>query len=163
MTIPLVIGVNPLQTTLFELGIVSGRVALLLRSAEIHPVFVRFVLCESNLASSPNLCPLKGPGRPLIGTSWLNLCKCHSRPNPETVGPKPETVGPKPIIVGQKPTADYSRPKAGSQKHSRPKAGRSRPETVGRLLKALGRFADFLALQGGLRSNRSTSSNHSGY
>jgi hypothetical protein len=43
MTIPLVIGVNPLQTTLFELGIVSGRVALLLRSAEIHPVFVRFV------------------------------------------------------------------------------------------------------------------------
>ena len=43
MTIPLVIGVNPLQTTLFRLGIVSGRVALLLRSAEIHPVSVRFV------------------------------------------------------------------------------------------------------------------------
>ncbi len=43
MTISLVIGVNPLQTTLFELGIVSGRVALLLRSAEIQPVFVRFV------------------------------------------------------------------------------------------------------------------------
>ena len=39
MTIPLVIGVNPLQTTLLELGIVSGRVALLLRSAEIQPVF----------------------------------------------------------------------------------------------------------------------------
>ena len=44
MTIPLVIGVNPLQTTLLELGIVSGRVALLLRSAEIQPVFGRFVL-----------------------------------------------------------------------------------------------------------------------
>ncbi len=43
MLIPLVIGVNPLQTTLFELGIVSGRVVLLLRSAEIQPVFVRFV------------------------------------------------------------------------------------------------------------------------
>ena len=43
MTIPLVIGVNPLQTTLVELGIVSGRVALLLRSAEIQPLFVRFV------------------------------------------------------------------------------------------------------------------------
>ena len=42
MTIPIVNGVNPLQTTLFELGIVSGRVALLLRSAEIQPGFVRF-------------------------------------------------------------------------------------------------------------------------
>ena len=39
MAIPNVIGVNPLQTTLLELGIVSGRVALLLRSAEIQPVF----------------------------------------------------------------------------------------------------------------------------
>lgn len=44
MTIPLVIGVNPLQTTLLQLGIVSGRVALLLRSTEIHPVLLRFVL-----------------------------------------------------------------------------------------------------------------------
>ena len=44
MTISLVNGVNPLQTTLLELGIVSGRVALLLRSAEIQPVFGRFVL-----------------------------------------------------------------------------------------------------------------------
>lgn len=43
MTIPLVIGVNPLQTTWLERGIVSGRVALLLRSAEIHPLFERFV------------------------------------------------------------------------------------------------------------------------
>ena len=43
MSISLVNGVNPLQTTLLELGIVSGRVALLLRSAEIQPVFGRFV------------------------------------------------------------------------------------------------------------------------
>ena len=43
MKIPFVTGVNPLQTTLLELGIVSGRVALLLRSAEIQPVFDRFV------------------------------------------------------------------------------------------------------------------------
>ena len=38
MTISIVNGVNPLQTTLLQLGIVSGRVALLLRSAEIQPV-----------------------------------------------------------------------------------------------------------------------------
>ena len=36
------IGVNPLQTTWLEHGIVSGRVALLLRSAEIQPLFGRF-------------------------------------------------------------------------------------------------------------------------
>jgi hypothetical protein len=35
MTIPSVIGVNPLQTTESQGGIVSSRVALLLRSAEI--------------------------------------------------------------------------------------------------------------------------------
>ncbi len=39
MTISLVDGVNPLQTTSLELGAVSGRVALLLRSAEAQPVF----------------------------------------------------------------------------------------------------------------------------
>jgi hypothetical protein len=44
MIIPPVTGVNPLQTTLLELGIVSGRVALLLRSAEIQPGFDRFVI-----------------------------------------------------------------------------------------------------------------------
>ena len=43
MTISIINGVNPLQTTLLELGIVSGRVALLLRSAEIQPLFGRFV------------------------------------------------------------------------------------------------------------------------
>jgi len=52
MTIPLVNGVNPLQTTLLELGIVSGRVALLLRSAEIQPVFGRFS-SEWHLPFSP--------------------------------------------------------------------------------------------------------------
>jgi hypothetical protein len=61
MTIPLVIGVNPLQTTLLQLGIVSGRVALLLRSTEIHPVLLRFV---SALRGNPSL-PFQGitPGR----------------------------------------------------------------------------------------------------
>ena len=36
------IGVDPLQTTWAERGTVSGRVALLPRSAEIQPPFVRF-------------------------------------------------------------------------------------------------------------------------
>jgi hypothetical protein len=37
--------INPLQTTLIlKQGIVSSRVALLLRSVEIKPVFSRFVL-----------------------------------------------------------------------------------------------------------------------
>ena len=59
MTIPLVIGVNPLQTTLFELGIVSGRVALLLRSAEIQPVFVDLYdeFNSSNFTTFPFLLP----------------------------------------------------------------------------------------------------------
>ena len=49
MTIPNVIGVNPLQTTLLELGIVSGRVALLPRSAEIQPGFVDLFFPNPNL------------------------------------------------------------------------------------------------------------------
>ena len=53
MIIPTVIGVNPLQTTLLELGIVSGRVALLLRSAEIQPVFDRFVT-HTRVSSPPS-------------------------------------------------------------------------------------------------------------
>ena len=61
MTISLVNGVNPLQTTLLELGIVSGRVALLLRSAEIQPVFGRFV---------PNGTAIHPPQHPL-GKSML--------------------------------------------------------------------------------------------
>jgi hypothetical protein len=51
MTISIVNGVNPLQTTLLELGIVSGRVALLLRSAEIQPVFGRFSM--NGISHSP--------------------------------------------------------------------------------------------------------------
>ena len=42
--------INPLQTTWFEQGIVSSRVALLLRSAEIKPLFVGFVLCFAHLS-----------------------------------------------------------------------------------------------------------------
>ncbi len=38
------IGVDPLQTTWVERGTVSGRVALLPRSAEIQPPFGRFGL-----------------------------------------------------------------------------------------------------------------------
>ncbi len=53
MTTPIVNGVNPLQTTLLELGIVSGRVALLLRSAEIQPVFGRFSM--NGISHSPLL------------------------------------------------------------------------------------------------------------
>ena len=47
MAISIVIGVDPKQTTLLQLGIVSGRVALLLRSTEIHPVLLRFVAIYS--------------------------------------------------------------------------------------------------------------------
>lgn len=50
------IGVNPLQTTELERGIVSGRVALLLRSAEIQPPFLRFV----TLFSSPGARMVQG-------------------------------------------------------------------------------------------------------
>lgn len=42
MTISVFIGLNPLQTTWTERGIVSSRVALLLRSAEIQPLFLNF-------------------------------------------------------------------------------------------------------------------------
>src|SRR6478736_6300308 len=49
------IGVNPLQTTWLEHGIVSGRVALLLRSAEIQPLFARFSDWASRFQSPPSL------------------------------------------------------------------------------------------------------------
>jgi hypothetical protein len=62
MSIPLVNGVNPLQTTLLELGIVSGRVALLLRSAEIQPLFLRFVL-EYHSVFTPTPCVMFATGR----------------------------------------------------------------------------------------------------
>ena len=61
MTISIVNGVNPLQTTLLELGIVSGRVALLLRSAEIQPVFGRFSM--NGISHSPPPCTVVATGR----------------------------------------------------------------------------------------------------
>ena len=72
MTIPLVIGVNPLQTTWLERGIVSGRVALLLRSAEIHPLFERFVdwrkpVSPPSLSNSLQLSPTLSPIHSLAG------------------------------------------------------------------------------------------------
>ena len=69
MIIPTVIGVNPLQTTLLELGIVSGRVALLLRSAEIQPVFDRFVTdirLSSNLSHTPSPLPSPPPPQSIV-------------------------------------------------------------------------------------------------
>jgi hypothetical protein len=48
------IGVNPLQTTWLEHGIVSGRVALLLRSAEIQPAFGRFSDWTQNPITPPH-------------------------------------------------------------------------------------------------------------
>jgi len=45
------VGVNPLQTTWMERGTVSSRVALLLRSAEVKPLFNRFVQQLLNLFS----------------------------------------------------------------------------------------------------------------
>ncbi len=47
------IGVNPLQTTWPKRGIVSGRVALLPRSAEIQPPFHRFSDWTSPKANHP--------------------------------------------------------------------------------------------------------------
>ena len=71
MTISLVNGVNPLQTTLLELGIVSGRVALLLRSAEIQPLFGRFV--SNTIRYSP---PSSLAGYLLQGVwSWTCVCR----------------------------------------------------------------------------------------
>ena len=56
--------INPLQTTLIEQSIVSSRVALLLRSAEIKLLFSRFVFknISAMLVSEGNvfLLPLLG-------------------------------------------------------------------------------------------------------
>jgi hypothetical protein len=88
MTIPLVIGVNPLQTTLLQLGIVSGRVALLPRSTEIHPVLLRFVspflgIDSREGAPAPHPCSSqllrcktvqgafgRGQGNAMFGLTW---------------------------------------------------------------------------------------------
>ena len=71
MTIPLVNGVNPLQTTLTELGIVSGRVALLLRSAEIQPVFVRFVLEYHSVFTPSPLVKVLLQGLQVLGVATI--------------------------------------------------------------------------------------------
>ena len=81
MTIPIVNGVNPLQTTLFELGIVSGRVALLLRSAEIQPGFVRFSTKDGEASSSVLPLPPSLGGRVLLGR------QPHRRPAPPPTPP----------------------------------------------------------------------------
>ena len=61
------IGVNPLQTTWLEPGIVSGRVALLLRSAEIQPAFGRFSDWTQNPINHPHFFPKHhNNGRPLL-------------------------------------------------------------------------------------------------
>ena len=52
MAIPTATKVNPLQTTWLERGTVSGRVALLLRSAEIQPLFGRFVRMDFSIHPS---------------------------------------------------------------------------------------------------------------
>jgi hypothetical protein len=44
--------INPLQTTLIERGIVSSRVALLLRSAEIKPIVLQICSYEQHLSLS---------------------------------------------------------------------------------------------------------------
>jgi hypothetical protein len=79
MTIPIVIGVNPLQTTWLERGIVSGRVALLLRSAEIHPLFERFVE-EDGLTSIFF--------SPLFSSLLVMICPVVSCLQPAAVGAK---------------------------------------------------------------------------
>lgn len=65
------VGVNPLQTTELERGIVSGRVALLLRSAEIQPPFLRFVTLSAGKRSRVGWAG-GGRGGPKVGISALN-------------------------------------------------------------------------------------------
>ena len=71
------IGVNPLQTTWPKRGIVSGRVALLPRSAEIQPPFHRFSDWTSPKANHPTHLPYHptpAPRRstaPLLMPCWL--------------------------------------------------------------------------------------------
>ena len=60
MTIATLIGINPLQTTETGVGIVSSRVALLLRSAEIQPF-------SFDLFGSPPKLP---------GGVWLEVRSC---------------------------------------------------------------------------------------
>ena len=71
------IGVNPLQTTWLEHGIVSGRVALLLRSAEIQPAFERFSDWTQNPITPTHNTPHNN-GAPLLegGCAWRLPHRC---------------------------------------------------------------------------------------
>ena len=73
------IGVNPLQTTWPKRGIVSGRVALLPRSAEIQPPFHRFSDWTSPKANHPThsntLC--MGAARGRLEGRWAAPFKCR--------------------------------------------------------------------------------------
>ena len=66
------IGVNPLQTTWPKRGIVSGRVALLPRSAEIQPPFHRFSDWTPNRPITLHTLPthLRGAARGCLA-GWL--------------------------------------------------------------------------------------------
>ena len=83
------IGVNPLQTTWLEHGIVSGRVALLLRSAEIQPAFGRFSDWTQNPITPPphthNTPPTHNNGAPLLeGGASCATCPDLTRISPNT-------------------------------------------------------------------------------
>ena len=71
------IGVNPLQTTWLERGTVSGRVALLLRSAEIQPLFGRFVRLDLKD-------PITPPGGVLVQELLDTTAHAH-KPGPDGV------------------------------------------------------------------------------
>ena len=93
------IGVNPLQTTWPKRGIVSGRVALLPRSAEIQPPFHRFSDWTSPKANHPtpfNIhCPCAARGRLVIAVPRRPPPKvptsrrCAARPARAPVPPPP--------------------------------------------------------------------------
>ena len=74
------IGVNPLQTTWLEHGIVSGRVALLLRSAEIQPAFERFSDWTQH-PITPHLTTHNNAVSPLEGGQQIRRTDCTSAEN----------------------------------------------------------------------------------
>ena len=75
------IGVDPLQTTWAERGTVSGRVALLPRSAEIQPPFVRFG-DEHAAPASAGLPPT--PPLPLLPTHPPSFPSLPGQTHPHT-------------------------------------------------------------------------------
>ena len=88
------IGVNPLQTTGLERGTVSGRVALLLRSAEIQPSFVRFVSDWNTPFQSPPIHCYKGGSKPAKQASPPSATHQHVRASPASSVPPKERQGP---------------------------------------------------------------------